>query len=237
MNSNESLDEIRGIRGALLGAAPVPCLEAASIVLRNTLDDGTGAYAIANAAFSPFDNTDSNPANNGGGVLGRMTISDAAITAFWDVGNVAAIQAAFRPFGSAFTLESTGLAGAFLDTRSADTRASQNAFGGSAIYFWAYKGLSLGAATEHLIARLATAFPTDPESGPILNGTANLRPGEVANLVAGGAGNFSRDYGGGSGPLAGFNTVAAVPEPVCLGPIGAALWLGMARRRAPHARS
>jgi hypothetical protein len=186
---------------------------AATIVLRNTLDDGTGAHGIANSAFTPFDNTDADATNNGGGQIGRMTISDAAILAFWNVGNIAAIQAAFQPFAAPFTLESTGLAGAFLDTRSADTRASLNDFGGSAIYFWAFKGVTLGVASEHLIARLATSFPTDPESGPALSGTAHLRVGEVANLIVGGVGNFALDYGGGSGPLPGFNTVAPVPEP------------------------
>jgi hypothetical protein len=187
--------------------------QGAAITIRNTLDNGTGAYAIATKSFVPFDNTDPNPNNNGFGVLGRMTVSDAAIAAFWNAGNIPAIQAAFQPFGAPFTLESTGLAGAFLDTRSADTRASQNNFGGSPIFLWVYKGLTIGAATEHLIASLAAAFPTDPESGGPLTGTANLRPGGVSNLIVGGAGGFSLDYGAGSGPLPGYNTVAPVPEP------------------------
>lgn len=117
----------------------------------------------------------------------------------------------------AFTLESTGLAGAFLDSRSAATRASQNSFGGSPVYLWAYKGSSIGMATEHLIAHMAAAFPIDPESGAPLGAAANLRPAEVANLDVGGMGNFSEDYGGGSSPLPGFNTIPLVPEPCTTG--------------------
>lgn len=200
---------------AVIVHAAMLCFAArgATIAIRNTLDDGTGAYAIASESFVPFDNTDSDQSDDGLGVLGTMTISDAAIVAFWNAGNIAAIQAAFQPFGAPFTLESTGLARASLDTRSADTRASQNDFGGSPIFLWVCKGLTIGAATEHLIAGLAASFPTDPQSGSPLNETANLRPGEVANLVVGRAGAFSLDYGAGSGPLPSYSTVAAVPEP------------------------
>jgi len=198
---------------ALFGILLPAQVRAATVAFRNTLDDGTGAHALATESFVLFDNTDSNPANDGSGMIGSMTISGAAILAFWNMGDIAAIQSAFQPFGAAFTLESTGLAGAFLDSRSADTRASQNTFGGSPVYLWAYKGLAIDTATEHLIAQLAAAFPTDPEGGASLNAVANLRPGEVANLVVGGIGNFSEDYGGGSGPLPGFNTVRLVPEP------------------------
>jgi hypothetical protein len=223
---------------AVLLSATAACRgDAATIIFRNTLDDGTGAHALATAAFVPFDNTDSNPLNNGGGMLGKMTISDAAILAFWNAGNIAAIQAAFQPFGTGFTLESTGLAGAFLDSRTADTRASQNSLGGSPVYFWAFKGPTIGAATEHLIAHLAATFPTDPESGPTLTANANLRPGEIANLVVGGSGNFSFDYGGGSGTLPGFNTVAQVPEPAGHWLLLGGAWLvGLARlSRRPRA--
>lgn len=210
------------------GLVLAPKTRGAEITVRNTLEDGTGAHAIATATFELFDNSDASFSNDGFGTIGRMTLSNASIASYFAAGNIAAIQSAFVPFASVFTLDSTGLSGAFLDTLSADTRASQNAFGGSPVYFWGYRGASLPAASEHLIVQLKTVFPTDPEVGSVLQGTALLQPGGVASVIVGGFGNFSYDYGAGSGPLPGYNTAAVVPEPAGVGllALGLSLLLG-----------
>ena len=187
---------------------------AAAIVVQNTSEFGTGAYAIATSRFALFDNTDSVGTNDGFGVLGRMNISDAAILSLYLAGDVASIRNAFEPFSTPFSLETTGLAGAFSESRSADTRASISTLGGSAVYLWIYKGSSITGATEHLIARLAAAFPTDPEIGSPQTASASLRPGGVANLVVGNFAAFTFDYGAGEA-LPGYSTVPveAIPEP------------------------
>ena len=198
----------------VMSVVPVRVASAAAIVVQNTSEFGTGAYAIATSRFALFDNTDSVGTNDGFGVLGRMNISDAAILSLYLAGDVASIRNAFEPFSTPFSLETTGLAGAFSESRSADTRASVNHLGGSAVYLWIYKGSSIAGATEHLIAHLAAAFPTDPELGPPQTASVSLRPGGVANLVVGNFAAFSFDYGAGES-LPGYSTVpaAVIPEP------------------------
>ena len=90
-----------------------------------------------------------------------MNIRDAAILSLYLAGDVASMRNAIEPCSTPFSLETTGLAGAFLESRSGDTRVSINDLGGNAVYLWIYKGSSSTGATEHLIARLAAAFPTD----------------------------------------------------------------------------
>jgi len=95
------------------------------VTIRNTNDQGTGAYAVATSGFVLFDNMDSDPTNNGFGVLGKMSFANGSIAANFYSGNIAAIQSGFQQFSTPFTLDSTGFAGAFLDSRSASTKASE----------------------------------------------------------------------------------------------------------------
>lgn len=126
------------------------------------------------------------------------------------------------------------VAGLFpLETLSGDTRASQNAFGGRAVYFWIYRGGSITSASEHLIVKSSATFPTDPEIGAPLQSSAALRPGDVAAVVVGNFAAFAYDYEAGSGPLPGYSTTAPTPEPASttLLALGLSLMLGRRMRR------
>lgn len=213
-----------------------PEIHGAEITVRNTLEDGTGAHAIATATFELFDNSDASFSNDGFGIIGRMTISNALISSYFTAGDMTSIQNAFVPFASPFTLDGTGLSGAFLETRSADTRASQNAFGGSAIYFWVYRGSSIAGASEHLIVQFDATFPTDPETGSALQGSAALWPAEVAAVLVGGFGNYAHDYDAGSGPLPGYSTSAPAPEPASASLLAVGFSLMLGGRLRPRSR-
>lgn len=186
----------------------------ATVIVQNTNEEGTGAYAAATSEFQLFDNTDALAANDGFGVMGRMTINDAQIARFYLAGDIPSIRDAFVPFSTPFSLETTGLAGAFLESRSGDTRASINHFGGSAIWLWIYKGSSIATATEHLLAQMTAVFPTDPENGSLLFAAARFSPSGVASLPVGRLGAFSFDFGAGE-TLPGYSTVpiGVIPEP------------------------
>ena len=226
---------LRGAIAVLLLAPGI--LDAALVTIQNTNDQGTGANAVATSSFVRFDNTDSDSTNDGYGVIGKMNLGNGSIAANFNARNVAAIQSAFVQFSTPFTLDTTGLAGAFLDSRSGSTKASENGFGGSLIYVWIYKGATIATATEHLIIGLPNTFPTDPESGASLSANAFVRPTDSAQVIVGGLGNYSFDYEAGSGPLPGYNTVPVVPEPAATALVALGfLYLGthVRRRRNSH---
>ena len=130
--------------------------KAATLTLSNQNTASNGAYGVADSTGALYSGTGVL------GVMGRMTISDAAITAAYATGNIAAISAGFQPFDPAtgtFALNSLGASGAFETSKDYDTRASANSFGGSAIYVWIYKGTTRANATEHLIVKLSAPSP------------------------------------------------------------------------------
>ncbi len=182
---------------------------AATITIDNLDATGEGAFGLADNAGTLL------TAATGQMVIGRMSMSDASIANHFNLGNLAAIWAAFQPFDTAFDPDSLA-AGAFQLDRIADTRVSQSAFGGSGMYLWAWNSTSATpvSASQSLIAHFSDVFPTDPElPGSPLTAAAHLRPSTAA-LVVGFSGPQTYDYGLGSGPLNVYrlDTVAA-PEP------------------------
>ena len=160
-----------------------------------------------------------------GGFIGRMTISDSAVTALVMAGDMTGLNAAFVPFDStsgAFNLGSLAQ-GAFEVGLSQDTRASQNAFGGSSIFVWLYKGTSRTAATEYLLMKLSATFATDPEVGlPAGPDSIFLRP-TSGTLFAGFSGPQTHTYSfPGSSAATIFRMMGTGPVPVNQAPVASA---------------
>jgi hypothetical protein len=182
---------------------------AATITIDNLNAAGNGAFGLADNAGTLL------TAATGQVVIGRMSMSDASIANNFNLGNIAAIWAAFQPFDTAFNPDSLA-PGAFQFDLMADTRASQNALGGTDIYVWAWNDANATpvSSSQSLIAHLTDIFPTDPElPGSPLTAVAHLRPSEAA-LVVGFSGPQTYDYGLGSGSLNVYRLDAmAAPEP------------------------
>lgn len=169
---------------------------AATLTLSNTSAAGNGYHGVATEAgtlLSP---------GQARGVLGRMTLSDGEIADLVAAGNLAALDAAFQPFGSDFPLElsSEGPNGAFEASLSADSRASANAFGGSPVHLWLHLGADRSSADQFLLAKLTASFPTDAEEAPPAFASLALRPDAIAQLHAGSLAS-SHDYGLGGGAM------------------------------------
>ncbi|MBL9145903.1 MAG: PEP-CTERM sorting domain-containing protein [Verrucomicrobiaceae bacterium] len=184
---------------------------AATVTFDNLNGGGDAAYGVRDAAGTLISGSGFS------GVMGRFTISDSTIQSNFASGNVAAIStgfSAFDPVGGTFALDSLA-AGAFQTSESFDTKASTNTFGGSSIYAVFYKGASIATATELLIAKLSSAFPTDPEVGLALTGAASFSPSGITSLLVGTSGGAPHDYGigGGALPTYGLSLVNAAPEP------------------------
>ncbi|HCN28708.1 MAG TPA: hypothetical protein DIT64_08055 [Verrucomicrobiales bacterium] len=175
--------------------------QAATLTVSNYNAAANGFHAISDNASTRI------APGTGGGVIGRMaTLTDEQVNTHVASGNIAALNADFRVFGSPFALDltSTGPDGALEKAVSFDTRVSSdpNNFGGNAIYAWLYKGASRTSATEYFLVKLSQNFPTDPEDLPPLGPIeVPVRPGTIATLYAGAAGPGTFDYGFGSGPL------------------------------------
>jgi N-acetylneuraminic acid mutarotase len=181
---------------------------AATINITNPNTSFDGYHAVVDVAGVPLSGT------GAGGNVGRMTLSDNEIAALVTARNFTALNAAFSPFGSAggtFLLNSAGASGAIESPLDNDTKASQNALGGSAIFLWMYKGASRTNATEFFLAKLNSVFPTDPEVGPsTFPVDVFLRPSTIVNLFAGSSGPETFDYGLGSAATV-FRMASATP--------------------------
>lgn len=202
---------------------------AATITFDNLSPSGNAAYGVRGASGALA----TSPGYSG--VLGTFTISDSAVSSFFAAGNTASIAAGFSifdPTNGTFSLDSLA-SGAFQTSESFSTKASANTFGGSSIYAILYNGASVSAATELFIAKLNTTFPTDPEVGAALLGSASLTPTGIASILAGTTG-AAHDYGFGGGSLSTYQlqSVSAVPEAsrMMLGLFGMVA-LGLRRRR------
>ena len=185
----------------------------ATVSLDNLDVSNNGAYAVrgAGATSASFITT----ADGYKGVMGRFTITDSAISSAFSSGDVAAINTGFSAFGSTFAVDNL-VDGVFSTTQSADTKAP-SAFGGATIYTVLFKGASIGAATELLIAKMAAVFPTDPDGGGALSSDVFFRPSGgsgISSIIVGGNG-ADFDFGGGSGvqPTYQLALVGAAPEP------------------------
>ena len=184
---------------------------AATITLDNLNDTGNAAYGIRDAAGTLVSGSSYT------GIMGRFTITDSAVQTNFASGNVSAISSgfsAFDPVGGTFSLDSLA-DGAFQASESFDTKASSNTFGGTSIYAVFYKGTSIATATEMMIAKLTATFPTDPETGLALTGTASVSPAGISSLLVGSSGGAAHDYGFGGGALPTYQMalVGAAPEP------------------------
>lgn len=199
----------RVVLGFALMLKTVP-LQAATLTLSNLNTDFDGYHALADLAGTPLG------ATGAAGNIGLMTITDGEITTLVTARNFTALNAAFVPFGTSggtFLLNSAGANGAVESSLDNDTRASQNAFGGSSIYVWLYKGTSRTSATEFFLAKLSSLFPTDPEGGPPSGpDDVFLRPSTVATLFAGASGPQTFDYGLGSAATIFRMASASVPS-------------------------
>lgn len=182
--------------GALLALCST---QAATITISNYSSNYDGFYGIA-------DNTGALVSSGSAatGVMGRMTLTDQQISDLAATNNIAALSAGFVPFdpvNGTFALNSVAN-GAFESSETFDTRASVNTFGGSPIYVWIYKGVSRTTATEYLLFKLNSNFPTDsevePPEGPV---PTSIRLGDVAIRFAGDSGPQTHDYGLGGGAL------------------------------------
>ena len=159
-------------------------------------------------------------ASGGGGVLGRVTASDATVNALVVAGDIAGLNAVFQPFGSSFPLPNLSASGTFEATASMSTRASQNSFGGSSIFLWLFRGSNRLEATEYLLVKLNAVYATDPEIGVGPDGMeVYLRPSSVATLFAGAIGPGTHDYGLGGGAVTIFRMIDAAPTGANLPPV------------------
>ncbi len=170
---------------------------AATLTVSNTSAGGNGYHGIANEAGSLLTPGEAR------GVLGRMTLNDTEIAELVEAGDIAALDAAFQPFGSDFALKlsESGPAGAFEKSVTADSRVSANSFGGSPVYLWIHLGDERVSAAEYLLAKLIPVFPTDAEEAPPTFVSLALRPANIARLHAGSLAG-SHDYGLGAGATA-----------------------------------
>jgi VCBS repeat-containing protein len=183
--------------------------KAAQVTFSNLTELIDGYHGVADQGGSLLGGAGS------GGNLGRMTIDDSTITTLATARDLAALNAAFVPFGGTFPLDGApGVGnGAIEAVLTADTKASLlNGFGESAIYVWLYKGTSRTTATEFMLVKLNSVFPTDPEVGPPLDLEVYLRPvvSSISTLFAGVSGPQTHDYGLGSAATI-FRMVSTVP--------------------------
>jgi hypothetical protein len=169
---------------------------AATLTVSNATTAGNGFHGVATEAGALLG------PGQARGALGRMTLSDPEIAELVQAGNLAALEAAFEPFGSDFALElsESGPAGAFETSVTADSRASANDFGGSAVHVWIHLGADRASASQYLLAKLNTSFPTDAEQAPPAFASLALRPNNLALLHAGSLAG-SHDYGLGGGAV------------------------------------
>lgn len=201
-----------GIRCFALALLASQCAFSATVAISNVNSGGDAAYGVRDSSGVLVSGT------NYKGVMGFFTVSDAAVTSAFAAGNTAAISSAFSAFdptSGSFALD-TLAPGVFDASESFDTKASANAFGGSSIYTVLFKGADIATATELLIAKLTTAFPTDPEVGLPLLASASFTPSGISSVLVGTSGGTAHDYGlgGGALPTYGLSSVPAlVPEP------------------------
>ncbi len=175
--------------------------QAATVTVDN-FSDGGGAYGVRDASGAFI--------TDGGyrGAIGKFSITDSAIQTSFSGGDVAAVSAGFQVFGSEFS--QAVIPGAFQQDA---VNAYPSSFSGTE-YLVLYKGSSLATATELLIAKLLSTFPTDTSPLPAVTGFAQLRPSNVATLLVGSTG-AAFDFGGTDGALPSFQMalVTASPEP------------------------
>ena len=184
----------------------------ATLTFSNFTADGTALHGIADSDDVLIGE------GQGFGVLGRMTVTDGEIATMLEENNIAGLVAAFEVFdptaSGTFTLNSLDQNGAFETSITYDTRASQNAFGGSPIYVWLYKGATRLTATNMLLAKLNANFPTDsetnPPQGPI---RVYLRP-DTATFATGSVGSSTHDFGFGGGAVTVLQMAVQVNIPV-----------------------
>jgi len=176
-------------------------LQAAVVTTSNLNFTGDGIFALFNQNGTLV------PAANGEVRIGYFTISDSAILQAWDLGDLELLNGNFIQFGATFGLEDfdADINGAFEGGPSGNS----DPFNGKPIVLWASNSKSgfTNLSAEYLIYRFDTTFQTDPWFGEVFLGTT---PGV---MLVGESGKYSHDVGFGAGPLPGFNTVAAVPEP------------------------
>lgn len=144
-------------------------------------------------------------AEGGYGVIGRMTIPDNEVVELIEAKDFVALENAFEVFASSsgpFALNSLGADGAFEVLLSESTIPSaENQFGGSSLFIWLYTGNDISTATNYLLAKLPSTFPTDPEAGPPVGPVeVFLRPD--ATFFAGTVSGSTHDYGLGGGAVA-----------------------------------
>jgi len=208
-----------------LVASSSPLLSA-SVAIQNLNEAETDGYALFDSEGNLL------PSSLDGNI--RIGFFNDAFNAnsAWTAGDLAALNANFNQFGSAFGIFA-GFDGAFQDGAT----STDSAFSSQEIVLWVSNSESFtDSSSEHLIVAFdSIVFPADEINGSesvILGIDPSSFIGSGGGL-AGEFGNYSHDFGLGSGSLPGFNTVSVVPEPSTYAAIAGILALSwvMIRRR------
>lgn len=194
-----------------------------NVTIQNLNTSASGAYGLFSSDGELIDGSVSSNARIG-------SFGDADILSLWGAADLATLDASFTQFGATFGMNDfgAGFDGTFQATVDATV---SNSIQGDSVVLWMTNGGSFtDINVEHLIYVFDIQFPEEPA------GASDILLGESAGtLLVGQFGSYSHDYTLGSGPLSGFNTVGAVPEPSAFAAIAGALVLGFAatrRRRA-----
>jgi hypothetical protein len=199
------------------------------------------SYGQSNLGFTNLDNT----SNGGSGIFnssGNLIpfgqgsvqvgffdgITDSEIVSLYASGNLSTLSSSFQPWNASpvnmnVDPGAPGLFGEFVSKNVSDDPPLNTIFIGQNIYLWASTGGSdfTDPGSEYLIYSWATPFPFNNNNAEVF-----LRDGQ-GTLLVGQFGNFSNDYGMGSGVQAGFNTVEVVPEPATYATLIGLLALGI----------
>jgi hypothetical protein len=165
----------------------VPWATAATVKISNLTPGGRGAFGIIDAHGTRIGS------GGGAGLIGRMSLTESEVADLLSEGNLQAVYDGFEPFGpdgaNPFALNSLEQDGAFEASISQSTLG--NAFAGSPIYIWLYKGANRLSATQLLLVKLGQNFPIDTEAPPETL-EVFLRPDAV--FLAGDANGTPHDY-------------------------------------------
>jgi len=189
--------------------------QAAVVTVTNMNNAGDGAFSLFSQSGTLVPGTTTDNLR-----LGYFSIPDSSVQSLWASGNLTALGSNFVQYGSSFGMQDFGAG--FNGVFQGGPTDNSDPFVGKTMTLWASTGSNfLSTSSEYLIFRFDETF--QPElwvGGQVLLGTSS------GMLLVGAFGNFSYDYGLGSGTLPGYNTVATVPEPATgvLAGLGA-LWL------------
>lgn len=191
----------------------------ANVLVQNVSENDQGIYSLFNQQGVLLSPEVGNTVRLGTFTEG-FNIGEA-----WSSGDIYALESNFLQFGhNGSLLPIDEVHGLIQELFTSDNAA----FSAKPIVLWVSDTADfLNPLGQHLIFRFNTNF----DMGPSSEQTVSLRPG-TGDLLVGGFGFYSHDYGLPDGALPGFNLEAVVPEPATYAlVIGAALAGLVALRR------